>query len=119
MKIINIKNEIEKIEYMSTFKNFIEPNYNSCIIIGRDLKNKPILIYIEKMWNSVILNKDSSYSFDDIFPLISNFTVENQIIPSTDGSIVKIIDLSFEKEPEKEMTKEEIEETLGYKIKIV
>ena len=75
------------------------------------------------MENSVILTEETF--FNDIDgrsykrPLLGNFTIENKIQPSKDNAIVRVIDLSFEPEKVKEMTKEQIEASLGYKIKIV
>lgn len=114
--------EINKIENVNIFQNMTHPNYNSATLIYRDSSGKPFLLYIEKLSHNANLTfgeEKLSMSIGDTFKINRDFFFESQIYPNQSNSIFRIVDLSFEPELIKEMTKEQIEKTLGYKIKIV
>lgn len=111
-----LRHSISKIENINIFKSLTNPDYNSCTIVFRDKENVPFLLYIEKMDSSLSINEESIEVNYMHIPLKKDFSFGCKIYP-LNGTVLRIIDLSFK--PTKEMTKEQIEEELGYKIKIV
>lgn len=114
---LNKLNMVTEIDAAFTFPNKETPNKNTAIIIFRDNKNHPFLVYIDKMDSNVTLSsvQDDFYSTFDKLPRVS-FEYSNKIIVDNEkGIIFTLIDL----DPPKSMTKEQIEKILGYKINIV
>lgn len=119
---MEFKEVIKDIENINVFQNIKEPQYNSCTIVFRDSNNEPYLFYIEKMQKTISFEASSSIDCQVgkyfKWGMKKDFSLIHKIFPAEDNSIVKIINLGF-KEETKEMTKEEIEKELGYKIKII
>lgn len=115
----DLKSLIKNIETMLIFQNSEDKNYNSSIIIFRNFENKPFLLYIEKIDALVSIDMEivrSCYS-NVVFP--SQTATFKNIIRPVDNILFRIIDLSFEQDKIKDMTKVQIEEKLGYKINIL
>lgn len=110
---------IEKIENINIFQNIENPDFNSCVIIFRNEKDKPFLLYFEKIDKKTSFEKINNYIQVGTDYNLSNqdFTLTTKIFLK-DKTLFKLYNLSFEEET-KEMTKEEIEKALGYKIKII
>lgn len=110
-------NTVKVVDAAFTFPNKEVPNKSTAIIIFRDNKNHPFLIYIDKMDNNITLSEvqDNLYTPVGVMLKSRNFEYSNKITVNDKGVIFTLIDLN----PPKSMTKEEIEKVLGYKINIV
>lgn len=108
---------VTTIDAAFTFPNKEMPNKNTAIIIFRDNKNHPYLVYIDKMDNDITLSEiqDSLYTPVGVMLKSRNFEYSNKITINDKGAIFTLIDL----DPPKPMTKEQIEKILGYKINIL
>lgn len=115
------KNFIKQIDYIAIYPNKKYLNYNNAFIVFKDSNDHPFVVYAEKINNNVSISQIEDYMTAMGQKLISikkNTTLEIEIYPDDKKIYFKIIDLD-PPEPPKEMTKKEIEELLGYKIKIV
>lgn len=114
---LNKLNMVTTIDAAFTFPNKEMPNKNTAIIIFRDNKNHPYLVYIDKMDNDITLSEiqDSLYTPVGVMLKSRNFEYSNKITINDKGAIFTLIDL----DPPKPMTKEQIEKILGYKINIL
>ena len=117
---INLLKQNSVIENINIFKNPLNenPNSSSGTILFRHDK-KVFLLYIENMLNDVIVeveNKSVSTGYAS-FSFCKEVKLTQQVLVK-DDVFFRLIDLSFPKE-EKTMSIAEIEEILGYKIKIV
>jgi hypothetical protein len=110
-------NAVKVVDAAFTFPNKQIPNKSTAIILFRDNKNHPFLIYIDEMDNNITLAEvqDSIYSTFGSFLESRTFELSNKITIKKNEVIFTIIDL----DPPKPMTKEQIEKILGYKINIV
>lgn len=116
---LNKLNTVKVVDATFTFPNKEVPNRNTAIIIFRDNKNHPFLIYIDEMDNNITLTEvqDKIYvPLGDIL-LSRSFEFSNKITVNEKGIIFTLIDLDPPKP--KPMTKEQIEKILGYEIDIV
>ena len=106
-------NAVKIVDAAFTFPNKQVPNKSTAMILFRDNKNHPFLIYIDEMDNNITLAEvqDSIGSFLES----RTFELSNKITIKKNEVIFTIIDL----DPPKPMTKEQIEKILGYKINIV
>jgi hypothetical protein len=114
---LNKLNMVTEIDAAFTFPNKETPNKNTAIIIFRDNKNHPYLVYIDKMDNNITLSEiqDNLYTPVGVMLKSRNFEYSNKITINDKGAIFTLIDLN----PAKSMTKEQIEKILGYKINIM
>ncbi len=111
---LNKLNAVKVVDAAFTFPNKQVPNKSTGIILFRDNKNHPFLIYIDEMDNNITLAEIQ----DNIYfrsTLARTFEFSNKITIKENGVVFTIIDL----DPPKPMTKEQIEKVLGYKINIV
>ena len=116
---LNKLNTVKVVDAIFTFPNKEVPNKSTAIIIFRDKKNHPFLIYIDEMDNNITLTEvqDKIYApLGDIL-LSRSFEFSNKITINEKGIIFTLIDLDPPKP--KPMTKEQIEKILGYEIDIV
>ena len=114
-------NFVKQIDYIAIYPNKKYSNYNNAFIIIKDSNDHPFVIYAEKINNNISISQ-VEYMVEMGRKLINikkSATLEMQIYPDDNKkTYFKIIDLD-PPEPPKEMTIKEIEELLGYKIKIV
>ena len=114
-------NFIKQIDYIAIYPNKKYSNYNNAFIIFKDSNDHPFAIYVEEINSNVSISQVEEYMSAMKWKLINigkGATLEMKIYPNDKKAYFKIIDLE-PPEPPKEMTKKEIEELLGYKIKIV
>lgn len=114
---LNKLNIVKVVDVAFTFPNKEVPNKSTAIIIFRDNKNHPFLIYIDKMDNNITLSEIQEELYTSFSTVLSPKTFEysNKIVVDNEGIVFTLIDL----DPPKPMTKEQIEKILGYKINIV
>ncbi len=113
-------NFVKQIDYIAIYPNKKYSNYNNAFIVFKDSNDHPFVIYAEEINSNVSISQVEEY-IDTIWKLIDakkGAILEMEICPDDKKTYFKIIDLD-PPEPPKEMTKKEIEELLGYKIKIV
>ena len=110
-------NAVKVVDAALTFPNKQVPNKSTGMILFRDNKNHPFLIYIDEMDNNITLAEvqDNIYSTFGSILESRTFEFSNKITIKGNGIIFTMIDL----DPPKPMTKEQIEKVLGYKINIV
>lgn len=114
---LNKLNAVKVVDAAFTFPNKQVPNKSTGMILFRDNKNHPFLIYIDEMDNNITLAEvqDNIYSTFGSILESRTFEFSNKITIKENGVVFTIIDL----DPPKPMTKEQIEKVLGYKINIV
>jgi hypothetical protein len=114
---LNKLNMVKVVDAAFTFPNKETPNKSTAIIIFRDNKNHPYLVYIDKMDNNITLSEIQDNLYTPVGAMLKsrNFEYSNKITINDKGAIFTLIDLN----PAKSMTKEQIEKILGYKINIV
>lgn len=114
---LNKLNVVKVVDAAFTFPNKQVPNKSTGMILFRDNKNHPFLIYIDEMDNNITLAEvqDNIYSTFGSVLESKTFEFSNKITIKENGVVFTIIDL----DPPKPMTKEQIEKILGYKINIV
>ena len=114
---LNKLNAVKVVDAAFTFPNKQVPNKSTGMILFRDNKNHPFLIYIDEMDNNITLAEvqDNIYSTFGSVLESKTFEFSNKITIKENGVVFTIIDL----DPPKPMTKEQIEKVLGYKINIV
>ena len=114
---LNKLNAVKVVDAAFTFPNKQVPNKSTGMILFRDNKNHPFLIYIDEMDNTITLAEvqDNIYSTFGSTLESRTFEFSNKITTKENGVVFTIIDL----DPPKPMTKEQIEKVLGYKINIV
>lgn len=109
---------MKKIDYINIFPSVENYEYNQCIVLLRDEKNRKYLMYSEKLSNTVSLDMIKKGINTNLFminePNVYNMNFE--LYPDKDGIVFKIF--SLDEELPKLMTKKEIEKELGYKITI-
>ena len=113
---LNKLNAVKVVDAAFTFPNRQAISKNTGIIIFRDDDDHPFLIYIEKMDSDIAIAEIQNNIFgccDDKQAGSGEFEYSHKIT-AVDGVVYTIIDLN----PPKLMTKEEIENELGYKIDI-
>lgn len=114
---LNKLNAVKVVDAAFTFPNKQVPNKSTGMILFRDNKNHPFLIYIDEMDNNITLAEVQDniyYTFGSVLES-KTFEFSNKITIKENGVIFTMIDL----DPPKQMTKEEIESKLGYKINII
>lgn len=101
-----------KVKGQFCFPNSTDKNYNTVLIVFEDLQNNhPYLIYVEKVEQNTTINVVED--FNEIYKQ-TTCELTNQIMVN-DKKIFEIIDLK----PPVSLTKQQIEDKLGYKINIV
>ena len=113
-------NFIKQIDYIAIYPNKKYSNYNNAFIVFKDSNDHPFVVYAEEISSNVSISQVEEY-IDTIgwkLDAKQSAILEMEIYPDDKKTYFKIIDLD-PPEPPKEMTKKEIEELLGYKIKIV
>lgn len=114
-------NFVKQIDYIAIYPNKKYSNYNNAFIIFKDSNDHPFAIYVEEINSNVSISQVAEYINEMKWKLINtekSVILEMKVCPDNKQTYFKIIDLD-PPEPPKEMTKKEIEELLGYKIKIV
>ena len=115
-------NFVKQIDYIAIYPNKKYSNYNNAFIIIKDSNEHPFVVYAEKINNNISISQVEDYMAvmgKKLINIEKSMTLEMEIYPDDNKkAYFKIIDLD-PPEPPKEMTKKEIEELLGYKIKIV
>lgn len=113
-------NFVKQIDYIAIYPNKKYSNYNNAFIIFKDSNDHPFAIYAEEINSNVSISQVEEYINVMKWEINTGKGVflEMKICPDNKQTYFKIIDLD-PPEPPKEMTKKEIEELLGYKIKIV
>ena len=112
-------NFIKQIDYIAIYPNRKYSNYNNAFIIFKDSNDHPFAMYAEKINSNVSISQiEESINVMKWKYIGKGMILEMKIYPDNKQIYFKIIDLD-PPEPPKEMTKKEIEELLGYKIKIV
>lgn len=113
---LNKLNAVKVVDAAFTFPNKQVPNKSTGMVLFRDNKNHPFLIYIDEMDNNITLAEvqDIYATFGSVLES-KTFEFSNKITIKENGVVFTMIDL----DPPKPMTKEEIEKVLGYKINIV
>ena len=114
-------NFVKTIEYIAIYPNKKYSDYNNAFIIFKDSNEHPFVLYAEEINSNVSISQIEGYidkmglkwAIDE-----RGVSLEMEIYPNDEKAYFKIIDLN-PPDPPKEMTKKEIEELLGYKIKIV
>ena len=114
-------NFVKTIEYIAIYPNKKYSNYNNAFIIFKDSGDHPFVLYAEEINSNVSISQIEEcvnamgwkWAIDE-----RGVSLEMKIYPNDKKAYFKIIDLNPPDSP-KEMTKKEIEELLGYKIKIV
>lgn len=110
-------NFVKQIDYIAIYPNKKDTKYSNAFIIFKDSNGHPFALYIEKINSNISISQLEEYIRTIKLNISTKTTLEMEILPN-EGIICKIIDLDPPESP-KEMTKKEIEELLGYKIKIV
>ena len=113
-------NFVKQIDYIAIYPNKKYSNYNNAFIVFKDSNDHPFVVYAEEINSNVSISQVEEY-IDTIgwkLDVKQGAILEMEIYPDDKKTYLKIIDLD-PPEPPKEMTKKEIEELLGYKIKIV
>ena len=116
-----MNNFVKQIDYIAIYPNKKYSNYNNAFIVFKDSNDHPFVIYAEEINSNVSISQVEEYIDTMGWKLIDakkGAILEMEICPDDKKTYFKIIDLD-PPEPPKEMTKKEIEELLGYKIKIV
>lgn len=114
-------NFVKQIDYIAIYPNKKYSNYNNAFIVFKDSNDHPFVVYAEEINSNISISQIEEYIDTMEWKLIGtkkSVTLEMEICPDDKKTHFKIIDLD-PPEPPKEMTKKEIEELLGYKIKIV
>ena len=111
----------KQIDYIAIYPNKKYPNYNNVFIIFKDSRDHPFILYAEEINGNISISQVEEYiniMGEKLIDTGKGITLEMEIYPDDKKAYFKIIDLDPPESP-KEMTKKEIEELLGYKIKIV
>lgn len=114
-------NFVKQIDYIAIYPNKKYSNYNNAFIVFKDSNNHPFVVYAEEINSNISISQIEEYIDTMKWKLIGTkkgAILEMEIYSDDKKTCFKIIDLD-PPEPPKEMTKKEIEELLGYKIKIV